>query len=172
ARFRSHLARVPDTDSACHASGATAIWTRENRHRCRPRMHAELVRAALQQHAFGLDRKRWQRERLASRRLERIARETRDAGVPLDLRVVWLEVRITNRPIRDRGGIGNAEPCGLLELEFWEPPVVRREMHGAATDDAAIVVPTAELRLILVGLPTRTRLLLPIVRERLVGMEI
>ena len=38
-------------------------------------MHPQLVRAALEQDALGLDRQRWQGERFAAWRLERIARE-------------------------------------------------------------------------------------------------
>src|SRR6185503_9943763 len=52
-----------------------------------------------------------------------------------------------------------------------ESPVVRREMDGAATNDAAVVVPAAELGLVLVGLPARAWLVLWIVPERLVGVN-
>ena len=122
-------------------------------------MPPELPGSDLEQYARRLDRqwRKWIRAR--ARWVERIgARDPAHAELPLGLRVVGLEVRITNRPVLEGGTRHRAVPRPLDEILFVKTPVVRGEVHAAAADHATVDQVVASLGLVGGGLPKRLRL--------------
>ena len=128
-------------------------------------MPAELPRAALEQHALGLDRQRRHGEGLAARGLKRIPRQPRHTNLPLDLRVVGLEVGIRDRPVGHTRARRHTEPRGLLELEFWKTPEIRGEVHAPAANHATVCGPSTFFRGLRLLRPHGVGLEVVIVRE-------
>lgn len=122
-----------------HAGRAPAVGTREDRHRCRPGVPSELRCTSLAPHTLGLDRKRRKGISLAPPRLERVAGLAGYPDLPLDLRVVRLEIRVGDRPVRNARSVRDAQTRGLFELDLREAPVVGRELHSPAPNDSAVV---------------------------------
>jgi hypothetical protein len=58
--------------------------------------------------------------------------------VPVDLRVVRLELGVIERPVREAGTGNLPEHTALVEVDLAEAPVVGREVHRRAADAARV----------------------------------
>src|SRR5690606_14305214 len=86
----------------------------------------------LEQHAGRLHGQRRHRVGPRAGRVERAGRAG-DADLPVDLRVVRLQLRVGDGPVGEAGALDRAEPAALDEVDLVEAPVVRREVDAAAT---------------------------------------
>src|SRR5262245_29768600 len=107
-------------------------------------MKAEGARATLEQYARRLVVQRRQRERPRAMRVER-PRRARDADLPIDFRVIRLELVVGERPIIEAGAGDRSEQRPLAKIDRTKTPVVRREMHAGAADAAAIGEPASSI---------------------------
>src|SRR5262245_42116189 len=102
-------------------------------------MQAQLARATLQDHPRRLHRERRHRIWLGARRVEGTGSgETRDANLPLDLRVIRLEISVGDRPVSEAGAWNGAEHAALDEIDLVKAPEIPRIVQAPTTDRAAV----------------------------------
>ena len=124
------LARVPMAEPAMDAGRTATVVLRVDRHRRGKRVQAELACAALEQHAGGLHRQWRHRVRSRSPRLGgRGPGETGDADLPVDFRVVGLELIVGKRPVGEPSAGDAAKTAVLVEVDVVKAPVVAGEVR-------------------------------------------
>src|SRR5205807_553719 len=60
------------------------------------------------------------------------------ADLPIDFRVVRLEILVRDRPIREARTLEGSARAGFLEVDLTETPEVRREVHARAADEPTV----------------------------------
>src|SRR5437899_3767389 len=135
AGFCANLAAKEKTEATIDAGASSGARLRKNRHWRWERMPAELARGALENHTGRLHRQWRHGIGLRTRRIERAgAGQARDTDFPFDFRVVRLEVRVGDRPIREAGAGNRANLASLNEIDFVEAPEIRGEVHAGSAN--------------------------------------
>ena len=152
ARLGLHFAAEGLAEAARDAGPAAAVRFGKDTHRGRKRGPAELFRGPLEQDPGGLDWNRRERIRPAPRRIEGArAGKSGDADLPLDPRIVGLQVGVGDGPIGHRASGQRALAASLDEVDLVEPPEIPGVVDRSAADDAPIRHRVLRLRLLLVG---------------------
>jgi len=117
-------------------------------------MIAELSRCPLEDDARTFDGQWRHGIGLGARRVERTgAGKPGNADLPLNLGVIRLEVRVTNRPV-DQSGSGNLTHLAALDkINLVETPEVGSEMDAAATHATTVHYALLNSSLLLRRLP-------------------
>src|SRR5690606_25811023 len=83
--------------------------------------------------------------------------QSRNADLPVHLRVVGLEILVGDGPVGERGSFRRTMERPLLEVDRSQPPEIAREVNAAAADVVRVAEasPLDDLRLLVFVLPER-----------------